>query len=320
MILILAFMLFNFSIANECLTSDYIDIRTNRSLYQSALYAQKKYSVPMKYSYEKLQCIEPNKTVPSKITAQKDKKSPNPFAGVQRFVTQDRIDKQKIFYSKHIKTFHSLAKKVDPHVISSIICIETLCGDYTGKYSTIKALANVVANDHPDTRHRLHGYMTNELGTLIALDYYGIVDTETLKGSWDGGIGLAQFMPSSYMKYAISNNQDTPNLFKLEDAILSIENYLIQHGWRTGQPIVTQVPSTPHIHQLMNQKYELKCTPVICPSDTLHTPNKIIKAELNNETTYWYVFDNQSAIKAYNPRPNYILSTGILANLSEAEK
>ena len=147
-----------------------------------------------------------------------------------------------------------------------------------------------------------------------------IIDTNTLQGSWDGGIGLPQFMPSSYLDYAISNTQEYPNLFKLEDAILSIEHYLVQHGWHTGHPIAIQVPSTPHIEQLMNKKYELECTPSICPTETTYIPTKIVKLELNDETSYWYLYDNYAVIKKYNPRPSYILSAGILARSTENQE
>jgi membrane-bound lytic murein transglycosylase B len=61
-----------------------------------------------------------------------------------------------------------------------------------------------------------------------------------LRGSWAGAIGIPQFMPGSYMKFAVDFDGDgqvdlsgTP-----ADAIGSVANFLKQHGWKPGETIV----------------------------------------------------------------------------------
>ncbi|HPU23830.1 MAG TPA: lytic transglycosylase domain-containing protein, partial [Candidatus Kapabacteria bacterium] len=51
-------------------------------------------------------------------------------------------------------------------------------------------------------------------------------------GSWAGAFGIPQFLPSSYVKYAIDGNNDgVVDLFNLSDAVFSVANYLKSHGW-----------------------------------------------------------------------------------------
>lgn len=58
------------------------------------------------------------------------------------------------------------------------------------------------------------------------------IDVQNLKGSWAGAFGLSQFLPSSYINYAIDGNKNgITNLFEIDDAIFSISNYLNKNGW-----------------------------------------------------------------------------------------
>ena len=53
-----------------------------------------------------------------------------------------------------------------------------------------------------------------------------------LKGSWAGAFGICQFLPSSYLNWAVDGNDDgNINLYEMDDAIFSVANYLINHGW-----------------------------------------------------------------------------------------
>ena len=66
--------------------------------------------------------------------------------------------------------------------------------------------------------------------------YYGEgIDPARPKGSFAGAMGLGQFMPSSFRKWAVDFNGDGHrDLWNPEDAIGSIANYFAQHGWQPG--------------------------------------------------------------------------------------
>ena len=61
------------------------------------------------------------------------------------------------------------------------------------------------------------------------------VDLFSLKGSYAGAFGMAQFLPSSYLKWAVSRDGNSmPDLFAAQDAIYSVANYLKAHGYKYG--------------------------------------------------------------------------------------
>lgn len=58
------------------------------------------------------------------------------------------------------------------------------------------------------------------------------LDILALKGSWAGAFGLPQFLPSSYMNWAVDGNGDGEiDLFDVNDAVPSVGNYLKNNGW-----------------------------------------------------------------------------------------
>jgi len=71
-----------------------------------------------------------------------------------------------------------------------------------------------------------------ELKVLARLEESKKLDVFGLRGSFAGAFGLAQFLPSSYEKYAVSDYRKRPDLFLISDAILSIGNFLKQNGWK----------------------------------------------------------------------------------------
>ena len=68
---------------------------------------------------------------------------------------------------------------------------------------------------------------TFQLAARLDIDPLGI------RGSASGAFGLPQFLPSSYLRFAIDGNRDGKvSLFDPADAVASTANYLVAHGWR----------------------------------------------------------------------------------------
>ncbi len=75
-------------------------------------------------------------------------------------------------------------------------------------------------------------WAVNELIYLEKLSKISPVPIFSLHGSWAGAFGMSQFLPSSYVKWAVDGNGDgVVNLFEVEDAIFSVGNYLRANGW-----------------------------------------------------------------------------------------
>ncbi|MBD8665152.1 lytic murein transglycosylase [Rhizobium sp. CFBP 8752] len=76
-----------------------------------------------------------------------------------------------------------------------------------------------------------------ELIAALMMIERGDVDAATMKGSWAGALGQPQFMPTSYLKYAVDFDKDGhPDIWNsVPDALASIAHYLQQEGWQRGR-------------------------------------------------------------------------------------
>ena len=118
-------------------------------------------------------------------------------------------------------------------VIVSIWGLETNYGaDGNGGRSIIRSLATM-AHDC-----RRAPFFTNELNNALRIIARGDVSLPEMRGGWAGEIGPMQFLPSSYVKYAVDFDSDgRRDLFRsLPDMLASTANFLKSYGWKAGQP------------------------------------------------------------------------------------
>jgi len=78
---------------------------------------------------------------------------------------------------------------------------------------------------------RKGGWAYQELKSFLRIVLRENVDPLEIRGSYAGAVGMAQFVPSSYLSYAESRNGFEKWLTSKEDAVFSIGNYLKSHGW-----------------------------------------------------------------------------------------
>jgi membrane-bound lytic murein transglycosylase B len=152
------------------------------------------------------------------------------------FLTPERIEAGIAFREEQ---HAALARAVDLYgvpeeIIVAIIGVETVYGRNTGSYRVIDALTTL-AFDYPPRAE----YFREELENYLLFARDAGIDTLGLKGSYAGAIGIPQFMPGSYRRYAVDldgdGRQDLSGSFA--DAIGSVANFLKAHGWETGQPV-----------------------------------------------------------------------------------
>ncbi len=79
-------------------------------------------------------------------------------------------------------------------------------------------------------------FRTELIAALHIIDR-GDVTPADFKGSWAGALGQPQFMPTSYLKYAVDFDGDGhPNIWtSVPDTLASIANYLVNKGWQRGR-------------------------------------------------------------------------------------
>ena len=159
-----------------------------------------------------------------------------------RFVEPIRIRAGVRFWQQHAAALARAENSygVPAEVIVGIIGVETIYGQQTGNFRVMDALATLAFDfpqSHPRAAER-SAYFRGELEQALTLADRNAVDPFDLRGSYAGAMGLPQFMPSSWNRYAVDFDGDgrIDLQASAEDAIGSVANYLRAYGWKTGMP------------------------------------------------------------------------------------
>lgn len=152
------------------------------------------------------------------------------------FVNDQRVQAGLKFWKHHARTLRRAEKQygVPQEIIVALLGVETLYGEHTGNFRTIDALTTL-AFDYPPRA----AFFRDELEQYLLLAREQGFNLLAVQGSYAGALGIPQFMPSSYRKYAVDFDHDgkIDLLHDPIDAIGSVGNYLKQYGWARGQPV-----------------------------------------------------------------------------------
>lgn len=163
----------------------------------------------------------------------------------KRFVEPIRINAGERFWREHRQVLDQTSQRygVPPSIIVAIIGVETIYGRYTGNFRVLDALATLGFRYPDPGRPERSQLFRDQLADLIQLDYLGKLDARSVTGSFAGAMGLPQFMPGSFMRYAADGNHDGRiDLHdSTEDAIASVARFLRLHGWQPGLPVFAPV-------------------------------------------------------------------------------
>lgn len=169
----------------------------------------------------------------------------------ERFVEQRRIKEGLAFKATHADSLSRTEVRygVPASVIVAIIGVETFYGRVTGNFRIVDALSTL-AFDYPvQARSDRSAFFREQLAQFLIWCKESGVDPLTIKGSYAGAIGLPQFMPGSIRSFAVDGDGDGKIDLRLspEDAIASVANFLVEHGWQRDQPIFLplQLPADP---------------------------------------------------------------------------
>ena len=159
-----------------------------------------------------------------------------------RFIDPVRIAAGVAFWQTHAATLERAEQEygVPAAIIVGIIGVETIYGRDTGNFRVLDALATLsfdFPQAHPRAAER-QAFFLGELEQLLSLAHRTGVDPLKLRGSYAGAMGLPQFMPSSWARYAIDFDGDgRVDLFRSPaDVIGSVANYFKAFGWQPGMP------------------------------------------------------------------------------------
>jgi len=135
---------------------------------------------------------------------------------------------------------------VPASIIAAIIGVETLYGRNMGSFRVMDALTTL-AFDYPQpAKPERIELFRNQLGDFITLVLNGKLEKET-RGSYAGAIGMPQFMPGSILRYAVDGDGDghIDLANSVSDAVMSVGNFLVEHGWQRSVPVFAPVALPP---------------------------------------------------------------------------
>jgi lytic murein transglycosylase len=120
---------------------------------------------------------------------------------------------------------------VPGEVLVAIWGLETDFGVNTGKFQTIRSLATLAYDCRRGDEFR------SELMDALRIIDRGDLSPQEMRGAWAGELGQTQFMPSSWIKYAVDfdGNGRRDLLHSATDVLASTANYLASYGWQRGK-------------------------------------------------------------------------------------
>lgn len=133
-------------------------------------------------------------------------------------------------YNEHKDLLEEVGAKygVQPRFIVALWGIETNFGSYTGGFDVVSALTTMAYEG------RREEFFKDQLWQALTIIQEGHIDVAQMKGSWAGAMGQTQFMPSSFMAYAVDYDGDGRKDIwnSMGDVFASAANYLKNAGWK----------------------------------------------------------------------------------------
>lgn len=140
-----------------------------------------------------------------------------------------KVDKARILYKEHQVLLNQIGEKyqVQPRFIVALWGLETNFGKFTGGYNVISALATLAYEGRREV------FFKKQLMAALTILDEGHITNKNMKGSWAGAMGQNQFMPTSFLSYAVDGDGDgKKDIWQNQaDIFSSMANYLQKEGW-----------------------------------------------------------------------------------------
>lgn len=236
-------------------------------------------------------------------------------------VTPERVQRGRELLAEHGDFLDELQQRfgVPARYLVAFWGLETNYGSYLGNMPTLDSLATLACDP------RRADFFTGEFIDALRLMQRESLQPGQLVGSWAGAVGHTQFMPSSYLRYAIDGDGDERiDLWRSErDALASGANFLRALGWTPGLRWGRQVelPAAFDYSRAGRGHSEPLATWAslgVRRRDGASLPRADIPASLlvpaGHRGPAFLVYDNFDVVMRWNQSENYALSVGLLAD------
>jgi membrane-bound lytic murein transglycosylase B len=247
-------------------------------------------------------------------------------------VTPAIIDRGRALGAEHGPLLGEIERRfgVQRRFLLAIWGIETRYGRITGDVPIFQALATLAWEG------RRSPFFRGELFNALTMVDRGYIDVTTMTGSWAGAMGQPQFLPSSYLAYAVDFDEDgRRDIWRSTgDALASMANYLKAFGWNGGETWGREVRLPADLRATIDRTVPKRTTGCFARRNMTErrllaewdamgvrlaaTDRPLPRADMTaglvdvDERTF-LVYPNYDAILAYNCAHYYALTVALLA-------
>ncbi len=239
-----------------------------------------------------------------------------------RVLPDSRLAAGRAAYARNARLLGSVIDRypADAGAVIGIWGLESGFGAKTGNYRIVEALATLSYDNA-----RRATYFRGELMKALRILDNGDTSVGGLLGSWAGAMGQPQFMPSSYLAYAVDFDGDgRRNIWtSLPDVFASVANYLARSGWRAGEPWGQPIRVPPNFDMSLQGRQRMRSLGaweqlgVRRIDGSRFSRNDVLGDVLlpdGQGGDAFMVYENFNAIRRYNPSDYYALAVGLLGN------
>ena len=236
-------------------------------------------------------------------------------------VSDGRVSNGRSALSQNKKTLSEIEARygVEAEVVTAIWGLESAYGKFRGSTPLIEALATLAYDG------RRGDFFEEQLIAALKIIQSGDVAPSRLTGSWAGAMGHTQFIPTSYLAFAVDFRGDGKRDIWSDDptdALASTAAYLKNFGWKKGQPWGVEVV-LPRGFDYSETGEKNKRSPdawaALGVRDTkgARVPNHgraSILLPAGAEGVAFMIFNNFHVIERYNTADAYVIGVGYLSD------
>jgi membrane-bound lytic murein transglycosylase B len=248
-------------------------------------------------------------------------------------ITKTVISRGRALAKEHLALLSRIEKDygVQRRFVLAIWAMESRYGRLTGREPIFRALATLAWEP------RRADYFRGELFNALTMVQRKHIEPAVMTGSWAGAMGQTQFMPSSYLKYAVDFDEDgRRDIWKsVPDALASIANYLKGFDWKRGETWGREVKVSDAARQRIAADVKMRsqgCYAIRNMTEPrklaewtkfgvrrtngkpLPTANMNASLVTTGDNHTFLVYQNYEALLGYNCAHYYALSVGLLAD------
>lgn len=209
--------------------------------------------------------------------------------------------------------------RVDPRMVVGIWGLESNFGSRIGTFNVVDALATLAYDG------RRTSFFRSELMASLRILDHGDVSPSGMIGSYAGAMGQPQFMPTSYLRYAVDYQGDGRRDIwtSRSDVFASIANYLGRCGWVPGEPWGQQVMLTRPVDPGDTGRQSVRPLSSWDRLGVRHSDgSRLSRLDVQGALLTpdgpagdaFMVYTNFNVIRRYNPSDFYALAVGLIGN------